>query len=133
MQMIRLHLGPLPPMLRAMITDLLGPESDMMIVGNSDASEDSLLAANAERADILITQDSSVDQSCLTAVIESTPATILAIASNGDTGTSVNLVRSAVSLASPEMSSLADTVRQVVRGPPPHGESPNPPNRQPHR
>lgn len=101
-----------------MITDLLAAESDMVIVGNSEATDDSLLTAMAERADMLITQDSSVADSCLTAVLDSNPAAILAISSNGNAGTSVNFVRSAVSLAKGESSSLANTIRQVASGPP---------------
>ena len=112
---IRIHLGQMPPMLRAMINDLLTAEPDMAVVGNSYAGDDSLLAASSESAELLIAQEqTSLGETCLSAVITDSPAAILAISTSGNSGTSVNLVRRPISLEGTGALALPDTVRAIL-------------------
>ncbi len=117
MNPIRVHLGPMPRMLRAMVNDLLSAEADITIVGNSYGVEDSLPVASAQGADILIAQErASNPDSCTAAVILGGPAAILAVAADGRHGTGVNLVRRPISLNGGG-SSLPDAVRNLLAGP----------------
>ena len=59
MNQIRVHLGPMPRMLRSVINDLLASEPDVAIVGNSQDGRPSFVAASAERADVLVTSQPS--------------------------------------------------------------------------
>lgn len=117
MNSIRVHLGPMPRMLRAMISDLLSAEPDMTVVGNSYGAQDSLPAASADDADILIAQErTSHPGTCTAAVLCGAPAAILAVAADGRHGTGVNLVRQAISLDGGGLS-LPDAVRTLLRQP----------------
>lgn len=114
MNSIRVHLGPMPRMLRAMVNDLLSAEPDMTIVGNSYGAQDSLPAASAEGADILIAQEqASHSGTCTAAVLFGAPAAILAVAADGRHGTGVNLVRQPISLNGGGLS-LPDAVRKLL-------------------
>jgi hypothetical protein len=115
MSPIRIHLGQMPPMLRTMISDLLQAEPDMAIVGNSAADDNSLLDASSGKADMLILQEqTSLGDTCLSAIVTDNPAAILAISCSGDSGTSVNLVRRPISLDTAGGSALPDTVREIL-------------------
>jgi hypothetical protein len=115
MDPIRVHLGEMPQMLRAMIKDLLADENDIAIVGNSYAGEDSILMANADQADMLIAQEpASANQYCLSAVIDSVPSTILAISSSGSGGTAINLMRRQILLDGSETPGLANAIRDAA-------------------
>lgn len=115
MNSIRIHLGPLPPMLRTMINDLLEEEPDMTVVGNSYAGEDSLVAASADKADMLISQEqTSLGDSCLSAIVTQNPSAILAISPHGNGGTCINLVHRTISLDRAGTSALANTVREIL-------------------
>ncbi|MFL6728635.1 MAG: hypothetical protein ACJ8D6_08835 [Sphingomicrobium sp.] len=115
MNPIRIHLGQMPPMLRAMINDLLAAEADMAITGNSYEGDDSLLAASAESADMLIAQErTSLGATSLSAVITENPSAILAISPSGNGGTSVNLVRRPITLDGAGGGALAHTVREIL-------------------
>ncbi len=114
MDSIRIHLGPMPPMLREMIDGLLTGESDMTVVGNSYGTEESLLAASSAGADVLIAQESSLNSGCVGAVLTGNPSAILTISAGGDGGTSVKLIRDSVSLTGTGSSPLADTVREIL-------------------
>lgn len=117
MNLIRVHLGPMPRMLRAMINDLLSAEPDITIVGNSYGAQDSLPVASAEGADILIAQErASHPGTCTAAVLLGAPAAILAVAADGRHGTGVNLVRQPISLNGGDLS-LPDAVRKLLGQP----------------
>jgi DNA-binding NarL/FixJ family response regulator len=117
MNPIRVHLGDMPRMLRTMINDLLTAEPDMTIVGNTFDGEESLPAASAECADILIAQKHpSIDDTCTGAVLSGAPAAILAVAADGHDGTTISLVRRPISLDG-NGSSLAYAVRELLRRP----------------
>jgi hypothetical protein len=89
----------------------------MTIVGNSYGAEDSLPAAGADRADILIAQErASHDGTCTAAVLSGAPAAILAVAADGRHGTGVNLVRQQISLNGGGLS-LPDAVRNLLGQP----------------
>jgi hypothetical protein len=113
MDSIRVHLGQMPPMLRAMINDLLAAEPDIAIVGNSYGGDDSLLDADADRADVLIAQEAAVSTGCMGVVVAGTPCAILTISESGHTGTGVKLVRDPVSLTG-SGTALAGAVREIV-------------------
>ena len=115
MKPIRVHLGLMPPMLRSMLTDLLHGEPDIMIVGNSYAGDEALRAASDDEADLLVAQEEmSAGDPCLSAIIAARPQTVFAISTQGDEGTSVNLVRRRVSLGGPDKLMFADTIRQIL-------------------
>jgi hypothetical protein len=114
MSLIRVHVGPMPRMLRAMINDLLKAEPDMAIVGNSFADEDSLCEASAQSADVLIARDTASEPgTCTAAMLSGSPSAILAVAVDGHDGTCVNLVRRAINLNA-EGSSLPDAIRELL-------------------
>jgi hypothetical protein len=116
MNSIRVHLGPMPQMLRALINDLLSAQPDMTIVGNSYGAQDGIPAASAEGADILIAQERpSHSGTCTAAVLFGVPSAILAVAADGRHGTGVNLVRHAVRLNGGL--SLPDAVRELLGQP----------------
>jgi hypothetical protein len=117
MNSIRIHLGPMPRLLRTVINDLLSAEPDMTIVGNTYGIQDGLPAASAEGADILIAQERASDSgACTAAVLSGVPAAILAVAADGCRGTGVNLVRQPISLNGGGMS-LPDAVRDLLGQP----------------
>ena len=117
MNPIRVHLGDMPRMLRTMINDLLTAETDMTIVGNTFDDEDSLPAASAEHADILIEQrHARFDDSCTGVVLSGAPAAILAVAADGHEGTGISLIRRPINLGG-NGSSLASAVRELLTSP----------------
>lgn len=123
MNPIRVHLGQMPRMLRTIINDVLTAERDIMVVGNSVNPEDSLQAASAESADMLITQEqASNNDSCIGAVLSGVPPAILAVAANGHHGTCISLVRRPISLDG-DGSSLPDAVRELLSSSPSFGTS----------
>lgn len=94
--------------------DLLAAEENIEVVGRSDGTRDSLLAARAEGANMIIThEEAAADEPYLGAVIDELPLTILAIASSGSTSTSINFSRREIRLRD-EGVSLADVVRSAV-------------------
>jgi len=114
-QEARIHLAGMSPLLRRMITDLLAAEQDMMIVGVAEDDEESLVVAKTEGANLIITQHQREDgDSCLSAIINAPPLTILAIEPDGAAGTSINLERQRVSLAGDDGKSLAQAIRQAM-------------------
>ena len=89
---IRIHLGPMPEMLRSIVDGLLAEEPDLVVVGRSARGEDALLQARAEQAEMLITAEGEhADSRCLGAILSGPPLSILAIARNGRDGTAVSL------------------------------------------
>lgn len=117
MSSIRVHLGPMPRMLRVMIHDLLSAEPDMTIVGHSYAPRDGLPAASALGADILIAQERpAVPDEWTAAVLSGSPAAILSVARDGRSGTSVNLIRQPICLNGGGVS-LPDAVRRLLDRP----------------
>jgi hypothetical protein len=114
MNTIRVYLGPMPRMLRSMISDLLSAEPDITVVGNSHREGGSLLAASTQRADILIAQEGAPGPcACAAAVLSGAPRVILAVAADGHHGTSVNLTRQSISLNGGGLS-LPDAVRNLL-------------------
>ncbi|HUE78376.1 MAG TPA: hypothetical protein VMN38_01920 [Sphingomicrobium sp.] len=98
-----------------MITDLLAAEEDIEIVGSEAKTGNSLLAARAQGANMIITQEgAAVADQCLNAVTQNVPLTILAIAPGGSAGTSINLVRRQLRLDDDGAKSLAQAVRQAM-------------------
>ena len=115
MNPIRVHLGPMPRMLRSMISDLLASEPDMTVVGNSFDAQESLHEASAQSADILIEQERAANhRTCTAAVLSGAPAAILAVATDGHDGMAVNFVRQPISLNCE--GSLPNAVRQLLGG-----------------
>jgi hypothetical protein len=112
---VRIHLAKMSALLSRMITDLLASERDMKIVGSTEGSQDSLAAARAEGANLIITQQNpSIPEPSLAAILDDLPLTILAIGPNGSTGTSINFSRQTVQLQGDGASALADVVRQAA-------------------
>jgi hypothetical protein len=107
----------MPRMLRDMINDLLSAEPDMTIVGNSYDAQDGLPSASAQGADILISQERTAQPgSCTAAVLSGAPAAILSVATDGRSGTSINLVRQPICLNGGGLS-LPDAVRNLLERP----------------
>jgi hypothetical protein len=114
MNLIRVHLGPMPRMLRDMINDLLSAEPDITIVGNSYDAQDGLPTASAQGANIMIAQErASQPGSCTAAVLSGAPGAILSVAADGRSGTSVSLIRQPICLNGGGLS-LPDAVRNLI-------------------
>lgn len=115
MNLVRIHLAHMPPLLRRMITDLLASEGDIEIVGHANDAEDSLVAARAEGANMIIMQDNvPVQEPSLNAILDELPLTILAIARGGSTSTSINFSRRTLQLHGENGSTLAHVVRKAM-------------------
>jgi DNA-binding NarL/FixJ family response regulator len=100
MHPIRVHLGKMPRMLRAMIQNLLTSEPDFAVVPETRNGEDSLPTAHAERADVLI-------------VSSDAPAAILAVDADGQHGRGVSLIHAPINNGT-DGSTLADAVRRLL-------------------
>jgi len=112
---IRIHLGPMPTMLRSILGDLLRQHPDMVVVGESAPSEDSLKTARDERADLLITEDGAGGSgTCLDAILKGPRLGIVALSADGRRASAVNLVRQPI-LDDEEQQSLADAIRRIAR------------------
>lgn len=112
---VRIHLANMSPLLSQMIADLLTPEKDIEIVGCGDGANDSLLAARAEGANMIITQGCvPVMEPSLGAIVDELPLTILAIASSGSTSTSINFSRRTLQMQGNGAAALADVVRKAA-------------------
>ena len=112
---VRIHLAQMSVLLSRMITDLLASEKDIEIVGYTEDAENSLVAARAEGANMIIAQQNApVQEPSLGAIVDDLPLTILAIESNGSTSTSINFSRRTLQLQSDGANALADVVRKAV-------------------
>ena len=112
---IRIHLGPMPEMLRTIVGDLLGREQDILVVGRSHEGEDTLRKAKDEQADVLITHEQESEHNlCLGQILAATPLSILSISGDGRTADAVDLVRRPVTLNGGSASALADAVRIIA-------------------
>lgn len=115
---IRIHLGPMPKMLRTIVGDLLDCEKDLLVVGQSERGQDTLQMVQDERADVLITQDRARnDNLCLDRILTAAPLAILAISDDGRTADAVGLVRRPVILNGGDRSGLAEAIREIAEGP----------------
>ncbi len=115
MSPIRIHLGQMPSLLRAMINDLLSEDADFVVVGCSARGDDPLAADNEQHADVVITNEGSDSGStCLDAIIRQSPLSIFAISADGKGATAVNIVRSSIALDAVERGTLADAIRRVA-------------------
>ncbi len=115
MNPIRIHFGPMPEMLRTIISDLLGPERDIEIVGNSSQHDDCLRAAREEKATIIIAQDSAHDgANCLNLILAEPPLGVLAVSRDGQSAAGVSLVRRPITLDSGTPSILANAIRRLA-------------------
>jgi chemotaxis response regulator CheB len=112
---IRIHLGSMPEMLRAIITDLLHQDPDIVVVGRSRQGDDELECAREEWADVLITQDRRHDGNVLLdTLLKAPPICIFAISDDGRTADAVNLVRRPIALNDTLPSAFANAVRQIA-------------------
>lgn len=115
MSPIRIHLGPMPEMLRAIITDLLRSEADIEIVGRSNDGRGALGEARDDRADVLITEDKAQSPpNCLDAILSPPPLAVLAVSADGRNAAAVSLVRQSIPLESGPGPALAAAVRELA-------------------
>ena len=115
MAKVRIQLAQMSALLSAMITDLLATEKDIEIVGYTRSSQDSLVAARAEGANMIITERGVQSREpSLGAIVDDLPLTILAIEPNGSTGTSISFSRQTLRLQSDGTNALADAVRKAA-------------------
>jgi chemotaxis response regulator CheB len=112
---IRVYFGPMPEMLRTIISDLLSHEADIAIVGRSTARDECLRAARKERAAVIIVQNPEDEQStCLDLVLAEPPLGVLAVSIDGQSAAGVSLVRRPINLDSGGPSMLADAIRRMA-------------------
>lgn len=112
---IRVHFGPMPPMLRAIVSDMLEPEPDIQVVGRSTDQEDCLGAARSERAAIIVTQDKEQRGStCLDLILADPPLGVVAVSSDGHRAAGVSLVRRPIAFDSESPAVLADAIRRIA-------------------
>jgi hypothetical protein len=115
MSPIRVHLGPMPEMLRTIIHDLLRQEPDIVIAGTSARPGECLRTARDERADIVVTQDATNNGSaCLDLVLAKPPLGVLAVSTDGKSAAGVSLARHPINLESGSPSMLADAIRRMA-------------------
>ena len=113
MSPVRIHLGPMPEMLRSIVTDLLLTESDIEIVGQSD--DGALGAAREEGADVIITQEYAGDGSgCLQAILSPEPLAVVALSADGTNAAAVSLYRQSIPLDPSSGTALARAVRSLA-------------------
>jgi len=111
---IRVHLGPMPEMLRTIMGDLLSQAPDIVVAGESARSEDSLCQAREERADVVVTQDpTQAGASCLDLVLADSPMGIFAVSADGRNASGVTLRRRRISVESGGHSILVEAIRQM--------------------
>jgi hypothetical protein len=112
---IRVHLGPMPPMLRMIVGDLLGREPDIVIAGSSARDGDCLREARDEQAEIVIAQDVQHGGStCLDLILAEPPLGVLAVAPDGHSAAGVTLARQPITLETGSPSILADAIRTMA-------------------
>lgn len=105
----------MPEMLRTIVGDLLGRETDLLVVGRSVRGQDTLKLAQDERADVLITHNRARnDNLCLDRILSAAPISILAISDDGRSADAVGLVRRPVALNGGGKSGLAEAVREIA-------------------
>ena len=113
--LIRVHLGPMPEMLRMIIGDLLSRETDIVIAGQSTRHADCLRDARGGRAEIVIAQDLRHDgANCLDLILAEPPLGILAVAIDGQSAAGVSLTRKAIALRTGSPSILAQAIRRMA-------------------
>jgi len=118
MNPIRIHLGPLPEMLRSNGSDLLSAEHDMLVTGCSKEAETALGDAREVRADVLITEDiAGAGSKCLEAILAPAPLTVFAVSADGRGAAAVSLVRRTVELERGSGPALASSIRDLARNP----------------
>ena len=113
MDPVRVHLGPMPPLWRAMIEELIGGEEDIVVVGSSDPGTPALVAARIGKAEILLPGEpgASSDRS-LSAVVNSEPLVILSVKEGGESCVVISLKHRETPL---EGLSLAEVFRSLQR------------------
>lgn len=117
---IRVLIGPMPGMLRAIVDDLLANEPDLIVVGCSDDPESALVSAREARADMLITQSfESGQRSCLEAILTGPPLSIFAIEESGHDAAVTKLDRRPIDLSS-NAGALAAAIRRAATNLDPH-------------
>jgi len=116
MSPVRIHLGPMPEMLRTIVTDLLRGEDDMTIVGSSNDGAGALFDARNAGADVFITEQSAGEgHGCLQAILAPRPLAIFALSSDGTTAAAVSLVAQSTPLGLDSGQALATAVRDLAR------------------
>jgi len=112
---IRIHLGPMPEMLRTIITDLVHEEPDLLVVGRSGPDQDPLRCARDDQASVLITQDCTEPQpSCLDTIVSAAPLGIFALSADGQNASSVKLLSQPVALNRLNRAEIADAIRNTA-------------------
>jgi hypothetical protein len=115
MSPIRVHLGPMPDMLRSLITDMLSAARDVEIVGMGDLESPSLAAARAEGANILITsQPCNATDPSLAAVVDAQPLTVLVLRPERKSCVAVTLTHRELPLDGKNIAGLAETLREAT-------------------
>lgn len=115
MSPIRVHLGPMPEMLRTFIEDLLSVDRGIVVVGHSDEQNQVFQHAREQGADMLIAQvGGNVGHSSIDTVLSAAPVKIFAIRPDGKNAEVVNLTRHAVALDSERQAVLGEAIRQAA-------------------
>lgn len=87
----------------------------MEIVGFAAGTEESLVAASVQGANMIIAQERAEgDEPCLSAIIDGVPLTILAIKPNGSEGTAIDFRRRTLNFQAGGKDALAQAVRTAL-------------------
>jgi len=112
---IRIHLGPMPGMLGNILSDLLGSEPDIMIVGRSTNRNDCLADARAAAASVIVTREAVGDGSdCLGLILAEPPLGLLEVSHDGQSAAGMSLVREPVQLNDGGPSGLSEAIRRIA-------------------
>jgi hypothetical protein len=115
MKPIRIHLGPMPHMLRTIITDLLWAEADMIVVGQSQADQDALRSVRDQGAEVLITHEPAAQgESCLATILASPRLGIVDLSADGRHVAGVTIVPQQLTLGQEGECGLANVIRQMA-------------------
>lgn len=102
-------------MLCTIVSDLLGREPDMVVVGQTNRDDDALAAAAEQQADILITQDpAGGPNTSLEPILRGPLLGVVALSADGHNADAVNLVRRPVSLGDGLNRGLAAAIRNLA-------------------
>jgi chemotaxis response regulator CheB len=115
MSPIRVHLGPMPEMLRTIMSDLISEAPDIVIVGQSSRHEEALPEARGDGSQVLIVAESGTPAgSCLELVLAESPIGIFALSADGRSAAGVTLRRRHVQVELDGRSTIVDAIRQMA-------------------
>ncbi|HEU4651786.1 MAG TPA: hypothetical protein VFS49_10265 [Croceibacterium sp.] len=115
MSPIRVHLGPMPEMLRTIIGDVLHREEDIVITSESARHEHCLREARGRHADVVVTQDRPAGgDDCLDQILARPPLAVFVVSPDGRSADGISLARRPIALGAESPAVLAEAIRRMA-------------------